>query len=135
MASFEWSESLETGMEEIDNQHRGIIASLGKLEESIRLGKSNAMIGQILSELKKYAFEHFSSEEIIFDKYNFPDAAAHKELHRQFFDEVSKFEASFENDKLDALAVSGYLRLWISNHVMRKDMEYKVFFEGIGVIA
>jgi len=45
MASLEWFASLETGIEEIDNQHRDIMASLSKLEDSTRLGKSNEVSG------------------------------------------------------------------------------------------
>jgi len=134
MSSPEWSSQYETGIEVIDLQHRKIFEALTRLEQSIRIGKSDMWLKQIVGEMERYAKEHFISEEELFVKYAYPKADEHRAAHRRFASEVLTFYPRIEQDRLDALAISGYLKIWIYDHVMKMDMEYKAYFRSIGVI-
>jgi len=130
----EWSEEFATGIETLDAQHRLLFETLDNLEQSIRGGRSHPMLRQTLLEVDNYIKEHFIAEEELFLKYEFPKTKEHVAAHRQFAEEILAFYPRIEQDRLDALVMSEYLRIWILTHVMKMDMECKAFFRSIGVI-
>jgi hemerythrin len=79
-----WDESLETGNELIDNQHRALIALSDELQRS-ESGSREQMI-LALDKIVEFAQSHFLMEEELMAGVGYPDDAAHLmiEEHREF---------------------------------------------------
>jgi hemerythrin len=63
MPKWEWDKRLETGIDEIDDQHRELFNRIDKLELAMYSGKGAAELKQLVEFLLSYVDEHFGSEE------------------------------------------------------------------------
>lgn len=124
MTKLLWDESLETGIIEIDIQHRNLFNIFKVLDDSIDQGKSSMIIKYIIDEIERYGSYHIIAEENILKKYNV-FSKAHEAEHLHFKDQVQKFKEKYINtkDKILAKEISEYLYTWVTNHIMKTDME------------
>ncbi len=63
MALITWNNGLDLGVEEIDNQHRKLVAMINDLNDAMRQGRGNDVLAKILGGLINYAATHFNTEE------------------------------------------------------------------------
>lgn len=130
----EWQEGYLTGIEEIDSQHKALFDLVLSLGEALR-GKAPHMdLGSLVSRLESYANEHLASEEALFSKYGYPGTKEHLEAHNMLREDIARFKDMLEHDKLTALALSSYMELWLYNHVIKMDMDYRAFLIRRGVL-
>lgn len=124
MTKLLWDESLETGIIEIDIQHRNLFNIFKVLDDSIDQGKSSMIIKYIIDEIERYGSYHIIAEESILKKYNV-FSKAHEAEHLHFKNQVQKFKEKYINtkDKILAKEISEYLYTWVTNHIMKTDME------------
>lgn len=124
MTKLLWDESLETGIIEIDIQHRNLFNIFKVLDDSIDQGKSSMIIKYIIDEIERYGSYHIIAEENILKKYNV-FSKAHEAEHLHFKNQVQKFKEKYINtkDKILAKEISEYLYTWVTNHIMKTDME------------
>lgn len=134
MTLVNWDNKFSVNVEEIDKQHKSWINLINYLHEAMRAGKGKEVLGDILDEVINYTEYHFSSEERLFDKYNYPDAARHKQLHAEFVDEFKKIRQDYSNGKAPmSIDIMQRLREWLNYHIMNVDKEYTAFFNEKGV--
>jgi hemerythrin-like metal-binding protein len=124
MTKLLWDESLETGIIEIDIQHRNLFNIFKVLDDSIDQGKSSMIIKYIIDEIVRYGDYHMKAEESILKKYNI-FTETHEAEHLHFKNQVQKFKEKYINtkDKVLAKEISEYLYTWVTNHIMKTDME------------
>jgi hemerythrin-like metal-binding protein len=117
----------DTGVEEIDDQHRMLFSTLNKASEELAGDKSGELFGQITRDLLAYALYHFETEENLmkrysYEKYEAADAKEHIRQHRDFSSRVVELRSR----KLAQLPESpaqliGFLRDWLVNHICTTD--------------
>jgi hemerythrin len=78
-----WDDSLKTGNEMIDDQHKQLIAALNGLLDVAETKKTEAF-KESLDFLNDYTIKHFFEEEQLQQKYEYPDYPNHKKLHDGF---------------------------------------------------
>jgi hemerythrin len=119
-----WDESLETGIIEIDIQHRNLFNIFKILTDSIDNGKSAKIIEYILEEIERYSIYHINAEEEILNRYGIYNEEHFKE-HQFFKSTISEFKEKYiiEKDKLLAIKIHKYLYSWLTNHIMKTDIE------------
>ena len=66
---FPWNRNLETGIAQIDEQHKQIVHLLNKLAGHLALKSSSVELNEVFGELAAYADHHFKSEEAIWEPY------------------------------------------------------------------
>lgn len=123
MAYLHWSNELDTGIEVIDKQHRRIVDLINELNTANE-GGDTAVINHVLGELVDYTMSHFSFEEELQEKANYPFYKAHKRVHEIFTKRVAEFQkraASGENVAPELLAM---LKIWLVNHIKGDDADY-----------
>ncbi|NLM00679.1 MAG: hemerythrin family protein [Treponema sp.] len=129
MKLFEWTKKIAVGIDTIDEQHKKLISIINDLNEAMKARKASEVIGNILQELSDYTVYHFGNEERAFDKYNYPKKEEHKALHKIYVDKIAEF---IERNKKSELGISinvlDFLIDWITNHIMKIDMQYVPFF-------
>jgi hemerythrin len=129
---YQWDTSLETGFEEIDNQHKQWIAALNSIIEAIQQGKGKEEIIKTLDFLVNYTETHFSAEEELMKEFNYADYPLHKRLHEEFkitVDNLNKQMAS--EGPSDDLTTSVVYSIgdWLRNHIKSDDFRMAVYFK------
>ena len=134
MAMIQWSAALSVDVKEVDEQHKVLFNLINKLNDAMLQRRAKEEMGSIINELLKYTITHFSLEENYFDKFGYPDTAAHKAQHAHFIAETKKFKTELESGKLGlSIEVMTFLSDWLKNHIMGVDKKYTAFFHEKGI--
>ncbi|MBI4664846.1 MAG: bacteriohemerythrin [Nitrospinae bacterium] len=114
-----------TGVPEMDEQHKKLIVILNTLYDSEQAGHDRDVIGKTLDGLLDYAKTHLSQEEELMTKYGYPDFPAHKKIHTELLNNVSKLYKDFiEGRNPSVLKLLGFVRNWLNNHIQKDDRKY-----------
>ena len=134
MSHIVWDEKYSVRIEVIDEQHKKIIKTLGKLFDEMGKGKSREILKSILDQMVWYATEHFSTEEIFMKQYNFPGYEEHKKEHEAFKLKVATFQKDFAAGKESlSINVIRFLTDWLDHHILDIDKQYGPFLNEKGV--
>ena len=119
-----WSESYSLGNEQLDAQHKQLFEFVSDLVGACIDGSSVEKLHETLDFLVNYAVRHFSDEEALQIKHDFPDYEKHKKLHDDFkvtvLDLVEKFHNSASPDELNA-DINKIVVRWLIQHIQRED--------------
>jgi hemerythrin-like metal-binding protein len=134
MAFMKWNDSLSVKVGEIDGQHQKLIALINQLHDAMAQGKGKDAVSLIVKGLVGYAGSHFALEEKYFDKFNYPDAPAHKQEHAAFVNKVSEFQDKYTKGGITlTLEVMNFLKDWLVKHIQGTDQRYSAFFNERGL--
>ena len=120
-----WDESMSTGVERLDIQHRQLIEKFNDFSEIINQPSlARQAAGEVLDFLQFYAKWHFGQEEECMEQHNCPVAAANKNAHAEFIAMFSEFYEKWQSNTMDIeLARKTHAKLaeWIMNHIVHTD--------------
>jgi len=124
MAFVSWKEAYNTGNEEIDAQHKQIFEIINELYDSRHSQGSREVIDGILSKLTDYAAEHFSAEEALLEKMNYPKLEEHKAEHQNFRNRIKEIlgHQTEEQFRTEDMLVT-FLKGWLAKHILDEDMK------------
>lgn len=91
---FLWHQNFETGIQEVDEQHKALVILLNKLANSLTQEKITE-VENTFTQLAKYADYHFKSEEKVWEKYfdkKNPLFQSHKQTHDSFLPTVIELQ-------------------------------------------
>ncbi len=80
MTTFEWLESFELGCEEIDDDHRQMLALMKRIQAAGETGDLQ-LSANLLDSLLSLAQSHFDREETFLEGIGYPMASVHKDYH------------------------------------------------------
>jgi len=134
MALVNWENNYSVNINKIDEQHKSWINLINYLHEAMKAGKAKEVLGDILDEVMNYTVYHFTSEEKLFEQYNFPNKVEHKKIHDEFVQRFKKIKQEFENGKnILSIELMTELKNWLTNHILNTDKEYSSFLNNKGV--
>jgi len=134
MALINWESSFSVNVAEIDSQHQKIVGFINDLNDAMKQGKGKDALGSILNELINYTATHFKYEEQYFEKFGYPETAAHKQHHAKLVSEVIAFRDGFQSGKLGVtVEVLTFLVNWLKNHILVEDKKYTSCFNSNGL--
>ncbi|GAB2174924.1 bacteriohemerythrin [Dongia sp. agr-C8] len=123
-----WMDVLETGVAELDAQHRGLINQCNLLIARMQGSGPWAEVVAVARELALSCHAHFRTEEALLDQHDFPRLDRHKAQHRELerrFNELVGFlsgvDGSSDAHRRAALTVRGTL----IDILFRHDLDYK----------
>jgi len=119
-----WVSSLESGVGEIDNQHKKLIDIANRLSRAMQTGAGRQTVGQLLEELISYTASHFSYEEGLMDRHGVTGVPNHKELHAKLVKDVLAHQARFTSGQALSAEVMAFLRDWLVNHILKTDKAF-----------
>ena len=120
---FPWNRNFETGLADIDEQHKVLVDILNRLAWHFASDASEITADRVLDELLSYAAYHFQYEEQVW-------AAAlgdsdmsrnHHDTHQMFFARIQMLKQGHgsQEDKLTELF--DYLTRWLAFHILESD--------------
>ncbi len=128
-----WNDSLVTGVDEIDEQHRILVNSINEANTRLTENVSAEILDQITRDLLSYALYHFETEEELMQEFNYTetcqeDMENHLQQHRNFSSTVVSVREGLKTGKLitreDLLT---FLNSWLINHILNTDKRLAAF--------
>ncbi len=124
MGVFEWSPIYETGVAEIDAQHRRLMAYVNEMFDALVKGEGELVVDRILDELIAYTKRHFAFEEDLLRRGGDDGVEAHIAKHEGLLLAVTNLrrrratgDIEVDEDTLDLL------RRWLIGHIRDDDAE------------
>lgn len=95
----EFDESLITGNEMIDSQHKELIEKINKLLESCETSQDKLVAIKTLDYLADYTEFHFSAEEKLQEEISYPGIIQHKAQHEKLKNVVKELYEMLEEQE------------------------------------
>lgn len=133
-----WKEIYNTGIDSIDNQHKQLLLLANRIYEASQLKMDNKdeYIKSLLKQAVSLTIAHFSHEEELMRRYEYPEYAAHLKEHnlmrRRLQTEVERIS---KTNRIDTFRIAQFIKDWLMHHVAISDSNYKIFFVSQGIIT
>ncbi len=124
----EWVSGMSVGIDEIDNEHKILIAIVAELSDAIDSDNPHEIILEIFERLEIYVKKHFSREEELMASLNYSRLDPHKKQHQNFTKKISEFKAMLMANYSVSIAeeVNLFLFNWLTNHILIEDMRFSL---------
>ncbi|MCF6148198.1 MAG: hemerythrin family protein [Candidatus Kuenenia sp.] len=126
-ANFEWCDDYNTGLEEIDVQHKKFLQIINSLYELDSNSVKNPQAEKLLDELLKYARFHFQSEELLMITYEYPNLYEQKKEHEKLMNELNKIKEETKLSNGDMAKMLSFLVKWFAGHTTFLDKEMGIY--------
>ncbi len=129
-----WGPKYETGLNIIDEQHRGLVDLINELNEALVEERGKEVMDRVFDELFNYVHVHFNDEENLMKLHEYDDFAEHSRQHDIFTSQMDMFRESFQDgSKVVSDEVLEFLRNWLITHITSTDRGYISLFKEAGV--
>ncbi|MEA4932548.1 MAG: hemerythrin family protein [Lawsonibacter sp.] len=132
---FIFDQSIETGNQIIDSEHRQLIDAINRLLESCVRGDAASQSEKAIQFLNQYVHLHFSHEEQLQLQYGYPDYARHKMLHEGYKKVVADLTTEYSKQgpsptMLNKLNTN--IGGWLITHIKREDKALAAYIQKKG---
>jgi hemerythrin-like metal-binding protein len=129
MAFLFWHDRYRLGNAEIDAQHRKLFELVNHFDDVIKMGMAEEL-GRVLDDLITLTVAHFEFEENLFESLGFPQASSHKKVHEDLIKQAKDMRTKMKRGgHVSSVAIARFLADWLTNHIIREDMEYKPYLK------
>jgi len=140
-----WNERYDVGLAVMDEQHHKIVDVINELHEAVFALKDGASaeeqekikaegIRKSIRGAAEYIKVHFSTEEAIMKKIEYPKYHEHKARHDDFTRRVIQDVARFESgDRRVGMQLVAFLRDWLLEHIAVADKDLALAAKGKGM--
>ena len=135
--SFIWQAFYETGIPEVDQQHRRLVDMINAAAPLVVRTDDQARIefGQLFDQLAEYAAEHFSAEEALMRRMALDVSyqQRHVQHHAEFIAQVSELRAQLDDEQLSDIGASlmRFLTGWLTFHILDDDQKMAAQIRGV----
>ena len=134
MSEITWSDDYSVGVKAMDDQHLRLVALVNDLDDAMRQGQGQAVLGKIFNELVFYTKTHFRDEEALMEKHGYPDLDEHRLKHESMTAQVIKYKQEADASKMGlTIKVMQFLSGWLTKHIAGTDKLYGVHLNGQGI--
>ena len=124
VAVVSWSDNLSIGIELIDSQHKHLVALTNQLFQACTRGgdKRDTVFKNVMSQMVEYVRVHFTAEQELMHRINYPHYAEHKSEHDKLIRKV--LETTNNYDKGKKFVPNDFVRFlkdWIVSHIAHTD--------------
>lgn len=125
MDILKWRQSYETGVEEMDEQHKKLIDLINTMYRVMRGKHEASAVDGVLEEMAEYAGVHFKAEEAMLKSLDFKEYQDHVALHQEYQLRMEELmaEHSREPEKAEK-NIYTFLRKWWLEHIVQEDTLY-----------
>ena len=120
-----WTDEMSVGVSSIDEQHKKLVNLINALNAAMEEGETDAVLNKIFEELLAYTDRHFQYEESLFAQTGYVDEPAHRAEHDALRKKVTDMKHRVDRgDFVLGVEVMGFLRDWLTRHIMGSDKAY-----------
>jgi hemerythrin-like metal-binding protein len=123
MPLIQWRDEFNTGIAEVDHEHRELVELINQLHEQLQRDADHDTVSAFLGEVFAKISAHFALEETVMRKHRYDEYEAHKAEHETLLDGIrdimDDYEAGSYANADEALATT--VQDWFVNHFKTKD--------------
>jgi hemerythrin len=123
--ALQWTPDLSVGYPHIDAQHQELIRRFNDLLEACRTGRGRAEVSRLCEFLDDYVVSHFSQEEELMTRRDYPDREEHFAQHRYFKEKLKDLKRTLATDGANTplvITTNKTLLDWILRHIKQVDV-------------
>jgi len=128
---FGWSDSLATGIPEIDRQHIELVDMFRTLA-ALEHGGDRAAVRAALEELIAHVCKHFDDEEQLMRRHHYAELPSHAQAHdlllRQIHSFVALLDAAPDGDA--GVDIIDFVGKWLVVHMQQDDHRLGAFLKA-----
>lgn len=124
--AYKWSGDLLTGNKQIDTEHKELLNAINNLLDACSVGKGRTEVESTVKFLTSYTKTHFSHEEALQRKYNYPDYNNHKKEHTQFIETIEDIQRKLLSNGPSVILVgevNSKVASWVIRHIKKEDVK------------
>lgn len=125
----QWKPEYETGISEIDSQHRAIIQMVTEVEAAVGADMGWNSLSHLVTRAKEYSKFHFSVEESLMQVFKYPRLCAHRGEHRYILRRVEDIEGRVLRTNGREGLLQGF-RTWVLGHFLESDRHFAEFMRN-----
>ncbi|MBS4099535.1 MAG: bacteriohemerythrin [Sulfuricella sp.] len=134
MTIFQWNDSLNVGIAEVDAQHMKLVDMVNDLDEAFAKGNELSLIQDLYDRLGEYTLYHFGTEERLMaeGRIDPEHVRKHKAMHANFVQMVTDLKGTL--DAVDPKVVGALLEFllkWLVHHTQGLDREMARLLSGV----
>ena len=133
MTFMPWTQALEVGIAEIDEQHRWLVEQTNALHQALQGEAPREQVGALLEGLMDYVMNHFIAEEHLFIRLGYPDTEAHQAQHNLFSGQVMSLLSRHDCGETVGAETLELLKDWLTHHILKVDKAYVAHFRAHGL--
>ena len=116
-----WNPTWETGVAEIDRQHKVLLERIDGLFQAVH-GQGDADVGEMLLFLATYVDTHFKDEEALMERSGYPALGKHRAIHAALRSRVQQLIKEHRaNPNQVTEVVVDFLAEWLLGHIDQHD--------------
>jgi len=119
-----WQEEYNFGIPEIDAQHHSVFDLIDELNEAFVNREAALKMNSLLDSLKKYADNHFATEEKYFVDVKFSKADDHIKSHQLYKEKILELTKMHKQGLNVTYSLMTFLRNWWIQHIQNEDKNY-----------
>ena len=134
MSVLVWNPEWETGIRNVDDQHRELFRKIEQLMAAVHGDQVEALVPATMAFLAQYVDQHFRDEELEMEGAGYPGLAAHRATHGHMRGHVAHL---LELSRRDPAAVVDpmidFMTDWLIQHINSEDRRmarYLLAFPG-----
>ena len=127
-----WRDSMNLNYPPLDDEHKAFLNVVNQAYMASQVDDFE-MIARVFEKCYDYARNHFSHEEDIMERIQFPDIENHMRSHQVFIHNVSEMRQQFEvapsmeDKRRVSIKLANFLNVWLLGHILSKDKVLKPF--------
>lgn len=134
MALIEWSDEYSVRVQEMDSQHKKLVAMINDLHDAMKAGKGKDVLEAIIKGVVDYAGVHFADEERLLKTHGYAEHLQQRTKHQELNKQVQEFHRNFGSGKtVLTVEVMQFLKDWLVTHIKGMDKKYGPYLNGKGV--
>ena len=132
MRPIEWQSRFETGIAEVDFEHKNLIDLVNRALEQFEASTSQESTSETLGEIDAKITAHFALEEKIMRGARYPGYAAHKADHERLLDDIRAIMDANEAGEYakQAECLAERLSTWFTAHFKTEDARFHAFMSA-----
>jgi diguanylate cyclase (GGDEF)-like protein/hemerythrin-like metal-binding protein/PAS domain S-box-containing protein len=128
-----WSREFESGIREVDEQHRVLFDMLNRIFDDIGAGCDSVELERHLKALSRYARFHFVAEEIYMERHGSADKKKHRQDHKKLIEEIDSIMGHVDMERNSVTVLLEFLKDWLMSHLRKFDAPMGEELCGMGV--
>lgn len=128
----QWNDEYNTGIQEIDNEHKVIIAKLDEIMLTLEKSDNQCDIDSIVDFLDVELEKHFEREERIQKLCEYPFYRSHRMEHDEFKLTVLKIKyVTNSNKEFEGVDIDIYKDVfeWLVKHIKNEDRKFAEYYK------
>ncbi len=125
MCPLQWRGDFDTGIREMDVEHRELIGQIEQLQRGLGSGAEPGVVLEALERIYSLIARHFLLEERVMQEIRYAAFADHREDHQTLLDELREIMDEVEHDgTFDEAQLTDDLDRWFSDHFRLHDARF-----------